>query len=113
MGNINMPAPVAFAGGALCLLGGYLVGVVAGPDTNDRTTAEVVSFEPGNEELCLTGDAVADQPRAEDGVLCGTWRRGIGSETPQAGDAFRFVVMTSESAADDDAATYIYGDVVD
>ena len=113
MGNINMPAPVAFAGGALCLLGGYLVGAVAGPDTSDRSTAEVVSFERDTDELCLTGDAVAEDPLAEDGVLCGTWRQGAGSRLPAPGDAFRFVVMTTQSAADDDVATYIYGDVVE
>ena len=30
MGNVNMPTPVALAGGALCLLAGYLVGTLLG-----------------------------------------------------------------------------------
>ena len=44
-----MPTPVALAAGGLCLLGGYLVGVVAGPDTTARTTAEVTSYDPETE----------------------------------------------------------------
>ena len=56
MGNVNLPTPVALAGGALCALGGYLLGVVAGPDTAERTTAVVESFDEASNELCLSGD---------------------------------------------------------
>ena len=45
MGNVNLPTPVALAGGAICVLGGYLLGVLAGPDTTSRTTADVVSYD--------------------------------------------------------------------
>ena len=113
MGNINMPAPVAFAGGALCLLSGYLIGVVAGPDTQGQTTAEVVSFERRTQKLCLTGADVADRPEAEEGVLCGTWRHGTDFRLPEPGQTFRFVVMTSRGESDEDRATHIYGDVVE
>jgi hypothetical protein len=113
MRDINMPAPLALAGAALCVLGGYLVGVVAGPDPGSRTTAVVASFERGSDQLCLTGDAVAEAPEAdEDGVLCGTWRHGTESRAPREGDTFRFVVITSDGGADVESATYIYGDVV-
>jgi hypothetical protein len=111
MGNVNLPAPVAFAGAALCAMGGYLVGVVAGPDTTSRTTAEVVSYDPVGHELCLRGDAVADLPEAEDGQLCGTWRSAQRNPRPQEGDQFRFVVMSSEGQGE--VSTFIYGDVVD
>ena len=46
-----VPTPVALAGGALCLLGGYLVGVVAGPDTEDTDTATVVSYDEDSDRL--------------------------------------------------------------
>ena len=111
MADINMPAPVAFAGAALCALGGYLIGVVAGPDTTSRTTAEVVSYDRDSHELCLTGDAVADLPETDDGRLCGTWRSAQRNPAPQEGDQFRFVVMSSEGQGE--VSTFIYGDVVD
>ena len=41
MANINLPVPVAVAGGCLCLLGGYLIGAVAGPQASDPTVATV------------------------------------------------------------------------
>lgn len=115
MGNVNLPAPVAYAGGALCLLAGYLIGVVAGPEPSGQTTAEVVSFEPATDALCLTGEAVADEPSASGGLLCGTWRQTEASSTPREGDAFRFVTLTSqegESGSDGRKVTFIYGDVV-
>ena len=111
MANVNLPAPVAFAGAALCALGGYLIGVVAGPDTTSRTTAEVLSYDQDSRELCLTGDAVADLPEAGDGRLCGTWRSAQRSPAPRRGDQFRFVVMSSEGQGE--VSTFIYGDVVD
>jgi len=111
MGNVNLPTPVAVAGGALCLLAGYLVGAIAGPDTASRTTAEVKSYDSGSGELCLTGDAISDQPGADDGELCGVWRRTSGDRVPRDGDAFRFVSVVSSSG--DNSATYIYGSVVE
>jgi hypothetical protein len=111
MANVNMPAPVAVAGAALCALGGYLVGVVAGPDTTSRTTAEVASYDRDSRELCLTGDAVTDLPEADDGRLCGTWRSAQRNSPPREGDQFRFVVMSS--AGPGEVTTFIYGDVVE
>ena len=46
MGNVNLPTPVAVAGGAICVLGGYLLGALTGPDTATRTTAVVDSYDP-------------------------------------------------------------------
>jgi len=110
MGNVNMPTPVAVAGGALCLLAGYLVGSVAGPDTNTRTTAQVDSYDARSNQLCLSGDGVADQPGVDNGVLCGLWRRPTGDATPHEGDDFRFVALNTSKG--DDSVTYIYGSVV-
>ncbi len=111
MANVNMPAPVALAGAALCGLGGYLIVVVAGPDTTSRTTAEVVSYDRDSHELCLTGDAVADLTGTDDGRLCGTWRSAQRNPPPRQGDQFRFVVMSSKGQGE--VSTFIYGDVVD
>lgn len=111
MGNVNMPTPVALAGGALCLLGGYLVGVVAGPDTTSRTTATVESYDGASKELCLTGEAINEQPGAQDNRLCGVWRRQGNDPMPEPGDAFRFVSTVSSSG--ENSATYIYGAVVE
>ena len=110
MSNVTMPTPVALAGGALCLLGGYLVGAVAGPDTEDRDTATVVSFD-GEEELCLGGEAVQDSPQTREGVLCGEWRRLDDSPDPREGDEFRFVTVSSDGD-EGEVTTLIYGDVV-
>lgn len=110
MGNVSLPTPVAVAGGGLCLLAGYLIGAIAGPDTVSRTTAEVKSYNRTSEELCLTGDAIADQPGAEDGELCGVWRRSSGDTVPKEGDEFRFVSVVSKSGSN--SATYIYGSVL-
>lgn len=115
VGNVNLPTPVFVAGGALCLLCGYLLGAVAGPDTPDRTTAEVSSYSPSTQELCLSGETIEDQDGAdEDGKLCGTWRRTSGSTTPSKGDKFRFVSVESDGKGDGDKEqqTLIYGDVI-
>lgn len=111
---MNLPTPVALAGGAFCLLGGYLVGVVAGPDTTSRTTATVESYDAGTGRLCLGGDGIEGQVgHVQDGVLCGTWRRATRGGAPAEGDRFRFVSMTGGgSARDGRAPTLIYGDVV-
>lgn len=116
MGNVNLPTPVVIAGGALALLGGYLIGVVAGPDTPARTTGVVESYNRRSAELCLSGEAVSEQEGAsEDGTLCGVWQRPPGATTPHKGDSFRFVTMRTAQAPDTDVGgqVLIYGDVVD
>lgn len=118
MGNVNLPTPVALAGGAICILGGYLLGVVTGPDTPSRTTAFVESYDEADGRLCLVGESVTDQEGAtEEGKLCGTWRRIVGdSSVPGTGDKFRFVsVVVEQPPAGEDSdgpTTMIYGDVV-
>lgn len=119
MGNVTLPTPVAVAGGAICILGGYLLGVVTGPDTPSRTTAVVESYDERNGRLCLTGETITEQEGGtEDGLLCGTWRRTErGERVPEPGDEFRFVsVVVDQPAADQDdpdvPSTMIFGDVV-
>lgn len=119
MGNVTLPTPVALAGGALCILGGYLLGVVAGPDTPSRTTGVVKSYDQRDGTLCLEGETVADQEGAgQDGLLCGTWRRSVGDQDlPEPGEEFRFVsVVVDQPPAGADVGpgpfTMIYGDVV-
>ena len=119
MGNVNLPTPVALAGGAICILGGYLLGVLAGPDTPGRTTAVVDSYDQRDGRLCLKGDSVNDQEGiTKDGLLCGTWRRSVGDAAlPEPGDEFRFVsVVVDQPPAGgeghDGPFTMIYGDVV-
>ncbi len=116
MGNVTLPTPVFLAGGALCLLAGYLVGSVAGPDTPQRTTAEVVSFDSGSSRLCLKGEAITDQEGVDaDGTLCGTLRRTPNAAEPSEGENFRFVsVRTSDEVRGKTRQQIvIYGDVVD
>lgn len=113
MATVHLPTPVVIAGGVACVLGGYLVGVVAGPDTPDRTTAVVESFDADTARLCLSGDAVDDVEGSADGSLCGTWQRSSGAATPRPGEDFRFVTRTSQTRdAEDDTEVLIYGDVV-
>jgi len=47
-------------------------------------------------------------------VLCGTWRRTVGtSDAPERGDRFRFVSLSGESSPEGQRpTTVIYGDVV-
>ncbi len=119
MGNVNLPTPVALAGGAFCVLGGYLLGVVAGPDTVSRTTAVVASYDPASSRLCLEGDGIDGQEGAVvDGQLCGTWRRtGSDQAEPHVGDTFRFVSLSVRDPKDtvpegQQPATVIYGNLV-
>lgn len=92
MGNVTLPTPVFLAGGAFCLLAGYLVGTVAGPDAPSSTTATVFSYERSTSKLCLEGESVEDEDGVdEDGVLCGTWDHSSGAIRPKKGDTFRFV----------------------
>jgi hypothetical protein len=115
VGNVTLPTPVFLAGGALCLVAGYLVGSVAGPDTPARTTAKVVSFDHTSSRLCLRGGSTKDQEGAgSDGTLCGTWRESRGSQTPEKGDRFRFVSVSNSGDADGhhQDQVVIYGDVL-
>ncbi len=119
MGNVNLPTPVALAGGVFCVLGGYLLGVVAGPDTASRTTAVVSSYDPATSRLCLEGDGVDGQEGAVvDGQLCGTWRRTGGDQVvPHPGDTFRFVSLSVQDPngtvpEGQQPATVIYGNRV-
>jgi hypothetical protein len=119
MGNVTLPTPVALAGGAICILGGYLLGVLAGPDTPSRTTGVVESYDERNGRLCLTGESITDQEGVtEEGLLCGTWRRTERSdELPEPGDEFRFVSVVVDRPPpgedrDEGPFTMIYGNVV-
>ena len=116
MGNVTLPTPVFLAGGALCLVAGYLIGSVTGPDTPERTTATVVSYDSGNEKLCLEGDAIKEQEGVDSsGKLCGTLRRTPNSRVPTKGDTFRFVSLRASGEVDGKPKqqVVIYGDVVD
>jgi hypothetical protein len=99
VGNVTLPTPVFLAGGALCVLAGFLAGSVVGPGTPERTTAQVVSFDSGSSRLCLEGDAVKDQDGVDaEGTLCGTLRRTPNARVPRKGDSFRFItVQTSDT----------------
>lgn len=115
MGNVTLPTPIFVAGGALCLLAGYFVGSIAGPDTPERTTGTVASFDQASNALCLTGETIAEQEGVdENGELCGTWRRTNRSAAPAEGDTFRFVSVRLDGETEDEPGdTLIYGDVVD
>lgn len=115
MGNVTLPTPVFLAGGAMCLVAGYVVGAVLGPDTPQRTTATVVSFDSADARICLEGDAVKGQDGVDSsGHLCGTLRRTPGSSLPVKGEDFRFVSIST--SGEDGGTTHhqvvIYGDVV-
>ena len=119
MANVNLPLPLFIAAGAFCLLAGFLVGVVAGPETPDSATGLVDSYDRGSGRLCLTGDAVADADGADDeGRLCGVWRRSLDSPVPRVGDSFRFVTVLGPEPPEGTPAgrvpdVTLYGDVVD
>jgi hypothetical protein len=114
VGNVTLPTPVFVAGGALCLVAGYLVGTVAGPDTPHRTTASVVSFDSKTARLCLTGDSVKNEKATDDnGVLCGTWSHSVDATRPHKGDNFRFVVLDTSGVKGSEPRTdtVIFGTV--
>ena len=114
MANVTLPTPVFVAGGALCLLAGYLIGTVTGPDTPHRTTATVVSFDSRTSRLCLEGDSVKDEKDADaNGVLCGTWSHSVDATRPRKGDTFRFVALDTSGVKGSEprSATIIYGTV--
>jgi hypothetical protein len=119
MGNVNLPTPVALAAGGLCVLGGYLLGVVVGPDTVSRTTATVASYDASTSILCLEGDGIDGQEGVvREGRLCGTWRRTTSDQVvPRPGDSFRFVSLSVEDSAEPEPdgqppPTVIYGNLV-
>ena len=114
MGNVTLPTPVFLAGGAFCLVAGYLAGAVVGPDNGRGQTATVVSFDSATGKLCLEGDSVDDEPGVDDGELCGTWSHSTGSVTPREGDTFRFVTMDTSGVKGSKprATIVIYGTVV-
>lgn len=114
MGNVNLPTPVVLAGGALCALGGYVLGVVATPDAHGQSTATVASYDVTSHRLCLHGAGVdGAQGPVRNGVLCGVWQRAAGETgSPRKGEQFRFVSMTPGGAAGRAPVTAIYGDVV-
>ncbi len=112
MGNVSLPTPVLVAGGAVCQVGGYLIGSVTQPDTPQRTTAVVVSFD-GTSTLCLGGEAVKDEQSVDAaGVLCGTWSHAADATLPKKGDDFRFVSMDTPRSGSSPARTALYGAVV-
>lgn len=113
---MTLPTPVFLAGGALCLLAGYFVGAVVGPETPDRTTGQVVSFTSTSSRLCLEGDAIEAQEGVDaEGRLCGTLRRTPNTAPPREGDDFRFVSVRTSGRVDGDTQQQIviYGDVVE
>ncbi len=117
MANVTMPTPVALTGGALLLLGGYLLGAVTTSQGTARAMGTVQSYDSESRTLCLSGDDVADMEGVgDDGVLCGVWRRSQGIGTvPEPGEEFRFVSLSAGSAVGpggERATTVIYGDVV-
>ncbi|ROR90533.1 hypothetical protein [Nocardioides aurantiacus] len=116
MANVTLPTPVVLAGAGLCLLGGYLVGSVAGAtDQVERRTAEVASYDPADQRVCLTGAAVEDLPGADDeGRLCGSLRRTPSSAVPREGDTMRFVSVATTGQVDGKPrqSVVVIGDVV-
>lgn len=115
MGNVTLPTPVFVAGGALCLLAGYVAGSLVESGGREGQTATVVSYTPATSELCLSGEAAADHERAdEDGRLCGTWTHSRGVHQPTEGDTFRFVAVDHQlTEKADESDVVIFGTVVE
>lgn len=112
MGNVTLPTPVFIAGGAFALLAGYVAGSL-GHGSNEAEVATVVSYQPKTAQLCLTGDAVEDDDRAEEGTLCGTWTRARDAQLPRKGDSFRFVTVDRQlDEKADKSDVVIFGTVV-
>lgn len=115
VGNVTLPTPVFVAGGALCLLAGYVAGSLVTSAEDRGRTATVVSFEPRTAQLCLSGDAAAEHDGADDeGRLCGTWTHSRGAKLPAEGDAFRFVAIEHQLTEEaDETDVVIFGAVVE
>jgi hypothetical protein len=116
VGNVTLPTPVFAAGGALCLLAGYLAGSIVTSGAADSATATVVSYDASTSRLCLEGDTVKEQKGADaDGRLCGTLRHTPNSEAPAKGDDFRFFSTrtTGKVGGKTEQQIVIYGDVAD
>ncbi|RZI88580.1 MAG: hypothetical protein EOO67_12975 [Microbacterium sp.] len=113
---MTLPTPVFVAGGALCLLAGYFVGTVAGPEKPERAVATVASFDSSTSTICLEGESVEDEKGLNDeDQLCGLWKPAQGlMKTPSKGDKFRFVSMDTSGSGDADPLTkvIIYGNVI-
>ncbi len=102
------------AGGSLCLLAGYLAGAVVSSGAADSATATVVSYDAAKSQLCLEGDAVADEKGADsEGRLCGTLRRTPNAAVPAKGDDFQFYATRTTDEVDGETKqqVVIYGDV--
>ncbi|KQT94487.1 hypothetical protein ASG49_06345 [Marmoricola sp. Leaf446] len=116
MANVTLPTPVVLAGAGLCLLGGYLVGSVAGAtDQVERRTAQVASYDADDQRICLTGATVEDLPGSDDeGRLCGSLRRTPSSAVPREGDTLRFVSVATAEQVDGEPrqSVVVIGDVV-
>lgn len=115
MGNVTLPTPVFVAGGALCVLAGYLAGSVLGTTATDRPTATVASYDAASNQLCLTGDELSGLDDVGDGGrLCGTWSHSAGWVRPREGDLFRFVSLDRKLAkGSDESGVVIFGTVVE
>jgi hypothetical protein len=113
--SVNAPLPLVLAGAGVCLLAGFLVGVVAGPESPAASEALVSSYDPATRQLCLEGEQVAELAGADGDQLCGVWNKGAGSHGPRVGDRFRFLTLQTDSdpGADQPGGVLIYGDVVD
>jgi hypothetical protein len=111
-----MPTPVVVAGAVLCLLVGGVVGVVVAPDSPNRTTAEVASFNAKTSVLCLEGGSVKHEAGLnDDGELCAVWRHAGRYNRPQVGQHFRYVTVRTSGTVQGkkQQQTVIYGDVVE
>jgi hypothetical protein len=115
VGNVTLPTPVFIAGGALCLLAGYVAGSLVETAGRDGKTATVVSYQPASAEICLSGDAAAEHEMADDeGTLCGTWTHSRGARPPAKGDTFRFVAVDHQLTEEaDESDVVIFGTVVE
>ena len=114
VGNVTLPTPLFVAGGALCILAGYLAGAVAGSGGADRPTATVASYDADTSRLCLSGEGVQDSAHLDaDSQLCGTWSHSRGWVVPQPGDRFRYVALDRQLAKGSDrSGVVIFGTVV-
>lgn len=89
MGTLTLPTPLVLAGGAVCVVGGYLIASSTAPSVTASTSAVVASVGPAD-RICLRGEAVRQWQGVDGhGLLCGTWSHAPG-ESAHKGDAFVF-----------------------